>query len=72
MSTTIRIMLDKRDGTTVELGSIGSKDGEEIYSACASLIGDPEGRDTITLGLLTWIMKLQEFAQIQDQKKETE
>lgn len=72
MSTTLRIMLDQRDGTTVELGSIGSKDGKETYSAHASLVGEPERRDVITLGLLRWIMKLQEFAAIQDQKKETE
>lgn len=72
MSVILRIMLDQRDGTTVELGSIGSKNGKTTYSARASLVADPEGRDIIILGLLRWITKLQEFTQIQDQKKETE
>ena len=30
MTTTIRIMIDQRDGTTIELGSIKSEGGREL------------------------------------------
>lgn len=72
MSTTIRIMLDQRDGTTVELGRIGSKDGKKTYSSCASLVEYPEVRYAITLSLLRWIEKMQKFGLNQDQKEESE
>lgn len=69
MSTTIRFMMDQRDGTTVELGSIKSENGKTFYSATKSLIDSPDRRDIITLALLQWVQRMNEWAENQDQKE---
>ena len=69
MTKTIRIMSDQRDGTTIELGSIKSEGGRELYSATKSLIDSPKRRDIITLAVLQWVQKMNEWAEIQDRKE---
>lgn len=72
MSTTIRILIDQRDGTTVELGRIKSENGKAVYSATKSLVDSSDYRYTITLAVLQWVRKLTEWAGIQDQKEAEE
>lgn len=56
--TSIRIMCDQSDGTTVSLGAIKTdSDCTIIYSAHPSLI-DGKFRDPVTLALLRWIGRL--------------
>lgn len=69
MSTTIRIMIDQRDGTTVELGRIESENGKECYSATKSLVDSPDRRNVITLAVLQWVRKLTEWAELQGRKE---
>lgn len=66
--TSIRIMCDQSDGTTVSLGAIKTdSDCTIIYSAHPSLI-DGKFRDPVTLALLRWIGRLEQFSQITNQQ----
>lgn len=67
--TTIRILVDQADGTTIKAGSVEASDGGEAYYVHPALAGHDTYRAGLTIALLQWVTKLNDWA---DQQEETE